>query len=284
MAGLLCQILGATIGLQLLALFNTGCGGERWPLLLFGWRWRRPWSHRVHYPLLFILPSKLPSLHLPKLHVLGSLLGFGISLEDILGFRQLPSWPQWPSIYLFSHLWKMVPFRCGLGWASSVLKIYILTVPPSHVHWFKFILDCIKLEKIRHTINGSIDKFCKKKNGVLFLLLYARSLQFSSYWISPSILTVFHPELYLFSVDTVWSEWDYCGPWWAGFIRLGGCGRLVITVFFFSFSFFVCVCAFPVFCLRFCIALYLLFSCTCNLWLKQSMQFIVLKKFNKQSC
>lgn len=69
MAGLLCQILGTTIGLQLLALFNTGL-----------------------------------------------LLGFGINLDDILGFRQTPFWPQWPSIHLFSHPWKMVPFHCGLSW------------------------------------------------------------------------------------------------------------------------------------------------------------------------
>lgn len=52
-------------------------------------------------------------VYLPKIHVLGSLLEFGINLDDILGFRQSPL-----SIHLFSHLWKMVPFHCGLGWAS----------------------------------------------------------------------------------------------------------------------------------------------------------------------
>lgn len=47
---------------------------------------------------------------------------------------------------------------------------------------------------------------------------------------------------------------------------LAGWGDVVdFCGLFFSFSFFVCVCVFSVFCLWFCIALYLLFSCTWNL-------------------
>lgn len=38
-----------------------------------------------------------------------------------------------------------------LRWKSSV--------PPSHALWIKSILNCIKLEKIRHTLRGSLNKF-----------------------------------------------------------------------------------------------------------------------------
>lgn len=39
-----------------------------------------------------------------------------------------------------------------LSWKSSV--------PPSHALWIKSVLNCIKLEKIRHTLKGSLNKFC----------------------------------------------------------------------------------------------------------------------------
>ena len=99
------------------------------------------------------------------------------SLSSIVGRRVEPTplgalFGVFPSIPSFSKAERDILAFVSLLARRLILLNWKSPASPSHIHWIRDALHCAKLEKIRHTLNGSSDKF-RKVWGPFFLYIHS---------------------------------------------------------------------------------------------------------------
>ena len=84
---------------------------------------------------------------------LGQVLGEPIDPDPLTALFGIPSLPN-----VTNSAQRIIAFTTLLA-RRLILLNWIHPLPPSHNRWIHEILYCIKLEKIRFSLNGSLEKF-----------------------------------------------------------------------------------------------------------------------------